>query len=258
VSAAPQPSAATRAVTGTGGESWTDRSSADLKAHSESGSGSGHRAVVEDALAALRRRVAAVEARLDEQAAASPAGTTDAAPEGTSRSVDADVLVAAGVAREWADEYLRRQDRLELRRLQLRDRASREGWIGSGRFREELRRLDGSVTNLRQEIGDEAYDRVLYLTGQPNRVVVESVIDESPAHMSGLQAGDVVLGYADSRIFSYSDLRDATRAGARDEYVVLRVQREGETLDLSLPRGPLGIRMALEQIDPDAITAEAP
>lgn len=146
---------------------------------------------------------------------------------------------------------LPRQSQLEMQRLRLRDQASREGWLNSGRYVEELRELGGDAGALREEIGDDAYDRFLYLTGQPNRVVVASVIDGSPAQIAGIQAGDLVLEYADRRVLACADLSNATRAGELGEYVLVRIQRGGEILGISVPRGPLGVRLDQDQIDPD-------
>jgi hypothetical protein len=207
---------------------------------------------VEQALTALRERVSVLEEQVAELAPAGPF-----AAEGNSRSaaaggMDQQTLVAAGVDPVSAADIMRRQSRLEMQRLQLRDQASREGWLNSARYAEALRELGGDARALRQQIGDDAYDRFLYLTGQPNRVLVASVIDESPAQMAGIQAGDLVLQYADSRVFAYGDLSNATRAGERGEYVLVRIQRRGDLLELSVPRGPLGIRLDQDQIDPDA------
>jgi hypothetical protein len=206
---------------------------------------------INDALALLNERVMALETRL---ADAAPTGPVEDATTGALPAADMDqaTLVAAGLDVGRAADILQRQSRLEMQRLELRDRASREGWSDSERFFEAMRELNGDVESLRAEIGDEAYDRFLYLTGQSNRVVIASIIDDSPAQLAGLQAGDVVMDYADGRIFSWVDLRDATRAGQRDEYVLLRVQRDDQLLELSVPRGPLGVRMDTEQIDPDA------
>lgn len=55
-----------------------------------------------------------------------------------------------------------------------------------------------------------------------------------------------------TRIFSYPELLNTTRDGERGEYIVMRVQRMGQTLELSLPRGPLGVRLKTDRIDPDA------
>ena len=207
---------------------------------------------VDEALTALRQRVAAVEARLAELAEADTSDADRGSRSSAAGGMDQRTLVAAGVDPVTAAEVMRRQSRLEMQRLELRDQAAREGWLNSRRYAEALRKLGGDAGALREEIGDDAYDRLLYLTGQPNRVVVASVIDESPAQMAGIQAGDLVLNYADRRVFAYDDLRNATRAGEPGEYVLVRIQRGADLLELGVARGPLGIRLDQDQIDPDA------
>jgi hypothetical protein len=207
---------------------------------------------VDEALAALRQRVAAVELGLAELAEAGTSDADQGSRGAAAGGMDQRTLVAAGVDPVTAAEVMRRQSRLEMQRLKLRDQAAREGWLDSRRYAEALRKLGGDAGALREEIGDDAYDRLLYLTGQPNRVVVASVIDESPAQMAGIQAGDLVLNYADRRVFAYGDLRNATRAGEPGEYVLVRIQRGADLLELGVPRGPLGIRLDQDQIDPDA------
>jgi membrane-associated protease RseP (regulator of RpoE activity) len=209
---------------------------------------------VDEALLTLDERLSALEARLSDPAPDEAESIDAEAATPAGGGVNEEVLVAAGVDPGLAADILSRRSQLEMQRLELRDQASRGGWINSERFAEELRQLEGNVGALREEIGDDAYDRFLYLTGQPNRVVVASVIEESPAQRAGLEAGDVVLGYAGSRVFSYPDLLNATRGGERGEYVVLSVQRNGETLELTFPRGPLGIRLDSDRVDPDANT----
>lgn len=204
------------------------------------------------ALSKLGQRVTELEMQVSKMSA-NQASTSilSAQTERAARGgLDRETLVAAGVDTAVATEYLNRQSRLEMQRLELRDRASREGWVNSDRFIEKLGELEGDVGSLREEIGDDSYDRFLYLTGQPNRVVIASVIDESPAQLAGVQAGDIVLNYADSRVFSFTELRDATRVGERGENVLLRVQRQGETMELILPRGPLGVRLDADRVEP--------
>ena len=206
---------------------------------------------VNQILDALTERVSDLEGRLGAMQPGSPVKTTEDSRGSDSGGMDQRTLVAAGVDPGTAAEIMRSQSRLEMQRLELRDQASREGWLNSDRFFEELRELGGDAGALRDEIGDDAYDRFLYLTGQPNRVVVASLIDGSPAQLAGIEAGDVVLDYADSRVFGYTELRDATRAGQRGEYVLVRVQRGPSTLELSVPRGPLGVRLEVDRVDPD-------
>ena len=199
----------------------------------------------------MRQRVAALEQGLSETGQPDPVLVDGEPPSTAAGGMNQQTLVAAGVDPATAAEVMRRQDRLEMQRLQLRDQASREGWLNSRRYAEALGELGGDAVALREQIGDDAYDRFLYLSGQPNRVVVASVIEDSPAQMAGIQAGDLVLDYAERRVFAYADLSNATRAGEPGEYVLVRIQRGADLLELAVPRGPLGIRLDQDQIDPE-------
>lgn len=225
---------------------------------------------VELTLSQLARRLTDVEAQLATPSlASSQTGDADLVPASANateragqvavpdNSLSETTLVAAGVDPTLASDIVRRTNRLDMQRLELRDRAAREGWLDSERFGEELRLLEADSGAFREEIGDDAYDRFLHLTGQPNRVRVASVIGESPAEWAGMRAGDLVISYADSRVFSFSDLRAATRAGERGQSVVVRVLRAGEVRDLIMPRGPVGIRLESARVDPevDAVPA---
>ncbi len=135
------------------------------------------------------------------------------------------------------------RDDIQLQRLELRDLAIREGWINTDRFREESRALR-SGSELRERLGDEGYDKLLAAEGRDNRVRIDSVIENSAADFSGLQEGDVVIRYADQRIFQFSDLRNGTTDGQRDESITIQVRRDGELLDLVIPRGPMGVTLS--------------
>jgi len=103
---------------------------------------------------------------------------------------------------------------------------------------------------LRSEIGDNAYDRYIYTLGQANRVEVTSVIPGSPAEQAGILSGDIILDYADKRIFNWSELRDATAEGELGDYIQVNVLRKNSRISLLLPRGPLGVRMGSKRLNP--------
>lgn len=134
------------------------------------------------------------------------------------------------------------RDDNQLRRLELRDRAIREGWINTDRFREESRALR-NASQLRETLGDDSYDQLLFAEGRNNRVQIEAVIDNSAAHLSGIEVGDVIVRYADARIFQFRDLQDGTTSGERNESVTIQVSRNGELIDLVIPRGPMGVTL---------------
>ncbi len=159
-------------------------------------------------------------------------------------------LVAAGVDAGLADDIIWQEARLELDRLTLRDRAVREGWIGTDRYREASGELGGESRPLRDEIGDLAYDRYLYLTGEDNRVTVAAVIPGSAAEAAGLQAGDLIESYAGERMYAADALRDGTTQGESGELVPVRVRRGRGIIEAWVPRGPLGIRLDMTRVEP--------
>lgn len=154
-----------------------------------------------------------------------------------------DALVAVGVATSDAEEILWRQSELDLERLELQDLALREGWYRTSRYFDALRELNADAVDLRGEIGDEAFDRYLYGTGEANRVKVNSVIQGSAAEVSGLLPGDVIEYYGDRPILNFSDLRSASSEGVRNESVPLLIKRGNRYIEAFILRGPLGVRL---------------
>lgn len=159
-------------------------------------------------------------------------------------------LVDAGIDTSVAQQIKQDFEALEMEKLYLRDRASREGWLRSPRFFEETGKLNARNENIRDQYGEDAYDAFLYATGSPNRVEVQSVLSSAPAGVAGIQAGDRILRYDNQRIYGGSELRDATAQGQAEEMVTVEVERDGQVLQFYLPRGPLGIRMSTISVAP--------
>ncbi len=213
----------------------------------------------------LENQVIEFESRLNqlEAVASTTEPSTIAAPAGdasventtdTSQNLPGILSVAAlvdnGVDPQLAAEIVKQKNLLDMQQLELRDRAIRDGTFGNEEYFKELRELNGSTPILRSEIGDNAYDRYLYTLGQANRVVVTSVIPGSPAEQAGIQNDDIILDYDHKRIFSWSELRDATSEGELGDYVPLNVQRKNTRISLLIPRGPLGVRMGSKRYNP--------
>jgi len=191
-------------------------------------------------LDALRREVLASAATASDAALATPALTDTATPPSAEPS---EAMVALGVSPQIAADIKRRIDQADLARLNLRDQAAREGWLGTERYFEELGKMEGDVQALRTELGDEIYDKFLYSMGEMNRVQVASVLDGSAAASAGIRASDTIFAYAGKRIFSWDELRAATTEGVAGEYVPVTVLRDGAAVEFLVPRGPLGIKL---------------
>ena len=183
------------------------------------------------------------------QAAPSGAAENPAAVYDTSSAMER-ALVAAGIDATTATDIKRRQDELALSEIYLRNQAQREGWLDTPGFAAKMAEIDRQRTSIRDEIGDQAYDRYLAALDQPNRVAVNEVLLDSPAAAAGLQAGDVVLSYGETRIFAPGELVSATRSGTAGETVQMEIIRQGQRFEVQVPRGPLGVRVAASKGDP--------
>ena len=159
-------------------------------------------------------------------------------------------LVDAGVEQSEADHIQQVYEDVEMQKLYLRDKAVREGWIGQDRYQQERAKLDNKLDGLRDELGDKGYDAYLYASGQPNRVTIVSALDNSPASKAGIQAGDTVLSYDSKRIYSWSDLRQATTQGQPNALVAVELIRNGTPVTVYVPRGPLGVQLDTQSVAP--------
>lgn len=143
-------------------------------------------------------------------------------------------LVSAGFAQEEAARIVQIESEESLRQLQAQYDSRRERAA-----------LDGNtVANqnpIRAELGDQNYQRYLEANGFPTSARVGSIIGGSPAEGAGLRAGDSVVSYAGERVFSLRDINNLTIQGNVGESVLIEVERAGESVQLTIPRGPIGI-----------------
>ncbi len=163
---------------------------------------------------------------------------------------DEAALIEAGMNPQRAVELHERFDEFELDRLYLQDRAMRGRYWFKPRHRSELLALQ---EDLREGLGDELYDFVLFASGQNNRVIVRDVLDRSPAHEAGIRPGDVFVSYANDRIFTAQELRIATAEGESGKLVPLDVLRGERQVRVYVPRGPLGTRLRTERRRPSSV-----
>jgi len=169
-----------------------------------------------------------------------------------SKSAMERALLTVGVDEATAADIKSRHDAVAMSQIYLRDQATREEWLDSPRFEEEMRALEEQRPTVRDEIGDEAYDRYLFEMGQTNRVRVDEVLMHSPAAQVGLQPGDLILWYGSTRLFTPGDLVAETQSGRPGERVRLQISRQGERLELEVARGPLGLQVNATQDKPTA------
>lgn len=235
--------------------------------HQQLNEASLERTQLADSLALLNRQVAELESDVINQGSRLAQSHTDLSAGGSAAQADAgdmrsgidresetqiryDSLIAAGVDPQIVTELHTKEDNFQLQRLELFDLAEREGWIDTEDFSNRLEALEEQQVDWRDELGDAAYDRYLYELGRNNRVGIASIINGSAAQIAGLQRGDVIISYANERIFSTRDLQAATRSGQRGESVQIVYERSGQTTGTDIPRGPLGVTLTTSRREP--------
>ncbi len=144
-----------------------------------------------------------------------------------------DALVAAGFSTDRAESIMRRASELRMQSLQAQYDAARDG--------KPFNPAEGGDNTLRSELGDADYERYLQALNRPTTVAVRDVLASSPAEQAGLEPGDQVVAYDGKRVFDMRDLNALTLQGAAGQPVVVDVQRDGQRVQVVLPRGPVGI-----------------
>ena len=202
----------------------------------------------------LAERVASLEAVIEKLGTYPSTGTgiqatetkeeTEPAASAQTFRTSVEALIETGIPAEQAVLIQARLDEYDLKQLYIKDSASREGWLNTPRYSKELRQAQNAYRELRPEIGDDAYDRMLYALGRVNRVAVRDIMKNSTAEQYGLQTSDRIIEYDSQRVFTSQELNELITHGTAGTLVLVRVLREDQLLDFYIPRGPIGIRLA--------------
>ncbi|MBE9560978.1 MAG: PDZ domain-containing protein [Proteobacteria bacterium] len=168
----------------------------------------------------------------------------------TQRLYSLDNLIRGGIEPSLAEDIVRRKNSIELKRLALQDLATRDNYLNTQRYYDELSEINEQDVTLREELGDQQYDEYLFASKQNNRIRIASVMLGSAAEQAGITKGDVVLSYNDTRMFTWQELKDATSEGQLGEYVSISIYRDGDIYSFSVPRGPLGMQLGSTRLEP--------
>jgi hypothetical protein len=145
-------------------------------------------------------------------------------------------FIAAGLTPERAQWIVARSQELRMQALQEQYDAAREG-----------RPIDPSLavfapaSTLRDELGDADYERYLQALERPTSVYVRDVLATSPGARAGLKPGDQVVSFDGQRVFDMSDINRLVLEGQPGQVVAVDVIRDGQLVQLYVPRGPIGI-----------------
>ncbi len=182
-------------------------------------------------------RTLAENSQAREQARIQQAGRRDRGARMRDRSeLRIGQLVAGGFTEDRARQILEFEDETRMAALQAEYEAQRNGetfnrWEWASNYQ----------ANLRERLGDAEFEKYLTAQGGQASVTVREVIGSSPANRAGLRPGDQILSYDGKRVFGMNDLRSMAFSGDPGEDVIVDIERNGQRMQLVLPRGPLGI-----------------
>ena len=145
-------------------------------------------------------------------------------------------LIEAGFAPDQAQWIIERESqmRMDMVNAQYEARRTGEPFNPATGFRD-------TQAGLRADLGDDGYARYLEATGQQTSINVFEVLESSPGQAAGLQSGDEIVGYDGERVFSQLDLQALTVDGEPGETVAVDIVRDGQPMQVYMPRGPVGI-----------------
>jgi predicted metalloprotease with PDZ domain len=145
-------------------------------------------------------------------------------------------LIEGGFSEDEAKRILQQESEAAFQVMQASWEAQR-----SGESVDYYATANNPQAVLRAEMGDDAYARYLEAQGQPTTINITQVLNGSPGSNAGLQPGDRLVSYNGERVFAVTELRNLTMQGQPGEDVVIEVDRDGIRMQLTVPRGPIGI-----------------
>lgn len=149
-------------------------------------------------------------------------------------------LISGGFTSDEADWIFAQEQALELEALMAQHEYQRALRNGTEAQHPGPRR-QFIFDQLREQLGDDHYQRYLESQGFPTEVHVGRIIPGSAAGQAGLLPGDRILGYAGKKIFSMRELTELTLQGEVGESVLVEVERDSTPIQVTVPRGPIGI-----------------
>ena len=144
-------------------------------------------------------------------------------------------LVNSGFSTEEATWVIKSESEVALRKLG-QDYEQRRATVAN-----QEQTPKSSRELLRQELGDDYYERYLKANGYPTNARIDEVMIGSPGANAGLRPGDKITAYDGRRVFNLKDVNTQTVQGTPGQSVLIEVVRNGEPVQLTIPRGPIGV-----------------
>jgi hypothetical protein len=157
--------------------------------------------------------------------------------------IDTANLLAAGFSQSRIEWIKRRADELKSQREQADFERRQNGLPPPDPYMFSAYMFDADL-DLQDELGDAEYEKYRKALGRPTAVLITGVEERSNAANAGLRANDEIVMFDDERVFSVDQVRSlAAKVKPGTKLISVEVIRDGRLMRLSVPAGPLGIKM---------------
>ncbi len=147
-------------------------------------------------------------------------------------------LIRGGFSEQEANWVIEQESQLQLELLQEQHQArKRQAELAKENGTQVPNRFD----RFRDRLGEDSYEQYLEANGFPTQVNIGRVIAGSPGQNAGLLPDDRITHYDGRRVFNVRELNALTIDGEQGESVLLEVQRNGQPVQITIQRGPIGI-----------------
>lgn len=151
-------------------------------------------------------------------------------------------LLSAGFTVDRINWIRRRADELQVEQARASHERQRQGLPPDP---DAIAYILDPDLDLREEIGIEEYERYREALGRSAGIIVTDVLPTSNAEAAGLRPGDEIVSYDGRRTFNSAELNALVSKAGPGEYAIIGIRRDGQTIQLSVPRGPLSIQSAM-------------
>lgn len=100
---------------------------------------------------------------------------------------------------------------------------------------------DNTTAAIAELLSPEQFEQYQTQLGKTTAVKVPSVVPQSQAEREGLKAGDMIIRYNDTRVFSAEGLKFAIKNSPPGEVVEVIFVRDGQQFSAYVSSGPIGI-----------------
>jgi hypothetical protein len=100
---------------------------------------------------------------------------------------------------------------------------------------------DNTTAAIAELLSPEQFEQYQTQLGKTTAVKVPSVVPQSQAEREGLKAGDMIIRYNDTRVFSAEGLKFAIKNTPPDAVIEIVFVRDGQQFSAYVSSGPIGI-----------------